>query len=100
MLIKHQANSRKFIQQTFLFLRVHQYPLIEQLAEVNAYATPNIITFGCPYCTCSTVEHTKCAKYYRHEKSKVESVVLVTTEHSLCCISLVPVTKEQTYCYN
>ena len=35
-------------------------------------------------CTYSTVEHTKCAKYYRHEKSKVKSVVLVITAHSLC----------------
>ena len=33
MLIKHQANSSKFIQEAFLFLRVRQYPLIEQSAE-------------------------------------------------------------------
>ena len=62
--------------------------------------TPNIIPIGCPQYTCSTVEHTKCVEYYRHEKSKVKSVVLVTTAHSLCSISPVPVTKEQTYCYN
>ena len=33
MLIKYKASSRKSIQQTFLFLRVHQYPLIEQSAK-------------------------------------------------------------------
>ena len=33
MLIKHQANSRKSIQQTILFLRDHKYLLIEQSAE-------------------------------------------------------------------
>ena len=49
----------------------------------------------------STVEHTKCVANYRHEKSKVKSVVLVTNAHGpLTAANPAPVAKEQTYCYN
>ena len=35
MLIKYQASSHKSIQQRIIFLRVHQYVLIEQSANVH-----------------------------------------------------------------
>ena len=49
ILIKYQANSHQPIQQTFIFLRVHQYALIKQSA-IYIYIYIMCILYGMMYC--------------------------------------------------